>query len=172
MKLLALALSLLVAVPVRAQEQCPKQIYTDTAKEPDYKCPGPGEDDLVPKLQLKESTKLLIGDRAPWTGILMDPGRVMVLGLRIESLRRLRWEDMRYCAELAGAQVDYVEQIDRVELDLRTAQRDNYKRQAEKLQKEVIKLNKWYRSPVLWFATGFVVATAGAVVVAVVIVRD
>jgi hypothetical protein len=171
MRILALVLSLLLAAPLHAQEQCPKQTYTDPAKEPDYSCPSPGEDHLVPKLQLKASTKLLIGDRAPWTGILMDSGRVMVLGLRIEALRRLRWEDMMYCGEVAGAQIEYVEQTAKAELGLRTSQRDNYKNQAKELQEEVIKLTKWYRSPILWFATGFVVAAAGAVVV-VVVVRE
>lgn len=166
-----LVAAMLFTVPAGAQEPCAKQTYTDPAKEPDYSCPSPGEDYLVPKLQLRDSTRLLVGDRAPWTGILLDSGRVMVLGLRIEALRRLRWEDMLYCAELAGAQIDYVEQTAQAELGLCTSQRNNYKGQAKELQEEVIKLNKWYRSPALWFAAGFVVAAVGAVVV-VVAVRD
>jgi hypothetical protein len=169
MRILALVLSLLLAAPLHAQEQCPKQTYTDPAKEPDYSCPSPGEDHLVPKLQLKASTKLLVGDRAPWTGILMDSGRVMVLGLRIEALRRLRWEDTLYCAELAGAQVDYVAQMAQAELELCISQRNNYKSQTKRLQKEVIKAYKWYRSPALWFTAGFVIAAAGTTIIVVAI---
>lgn len=152
---------LFLSFPAHAQKQCPRQNYVDLSVEPDFDCPSPGEEDLLPKFELKESVALELNQPAPWGGILMDVDRVLRLGLRIKALRRLRWEEMRYCGELAAAELDYIEDTSRAELDLRTSQRDTYKSQVEILQREVRALGSWYRSPILWFSVGVVVAAAG-----------
>ena len=162
-------LTILVSFPVYGQKQCPRQIYTDLSVEPDCNCPGPGEEDLLPKLELKETVALEPNQPAPWAGLLMDKNRVLRLGLRVKALRRLRWEELRYCGELAAAELDYLEDTSQAEINLRTSQRDTYKAQVDVLQKEVARLSGWYRSPILWFSVGVVVtaaATATAVVVA------
>jgi hypothetical protein len=156
-----LLLTILVAAPAAAQKQCPVQIYSNAKVEPDYDCPGPGEDALVPRLELKASVELKLKAPAPWEGILLDKNRVLTLGLRIKGLRRIRWQETTACAERLAAELKYAESSSKATLDLRTAQRDNYKKQAEALQKEVISLNKWYRSGPFWFAVGVVTATAG-----------
>ena len=163
MRWLVFVLILLYATPAHTEEQCTKQIYTDREVKPDFNCPGPGEEGLLPKLELKKSVALELKQPAPWAGILLDRGRVLTLGLRVKALRRLRWEDMMYCGEMAGAEVDYVEQSGQIEVELRTSQRDSYKQQVVVLEKERDRLNSWYRSPILWFSVGVVVTAAGTV---------
>jgi hypothetical protein len=148
---------------------CIKQVYSDPKKEPDYKCPSPGEDALVPRLELKTSVELVPSKKPkiPWPGILMDKNRVLTLGMRITALRRLRWMDMVRAGELRENDRKYDAAQFTATINLRTAQRDNYKGQTKELQEKVISLNKWYRSPALWFAVGFVVAAGGATALAV-----
>ena len=162
---------LLLPATSYGQDRCPKQVYSDPSKQPDFNCPGPGEDALMPQLKTRSSVGLEPTEPAPWAGVLMDRNRVYLLGLRIKALRRIRWEEIMGCGEILNAEIDYITQTKQATIDLRTSQRDNYREQTKDLQKEVVELNKWYRSPALWFATGFVVAAAGAVVV-VVVVRE
>lgn len=149
-----------------AGDQCAKQIYSDPKVEPDYSCPGPGEEAIVPKVQLKTSVSLEVKKPAPWSGILMDQNRVMVLGLRIKGLRRLRWQDMRKAEEMAESEKKYQAAMHQAVINLRTSQRDNYKKQAQDAQAEVLRLNKWYHSKTFWFTVGFVTAAAGATALA------
>jgi hypothetical protein len=165
MRWLALTV-LLCSAPAYATAPCTKQIYTDLKKEPNYSCPGPGEDSLVPRLQLKTSVELKVKKPAPWPGILMDKNRVMTLGLRIKALRRIRWQETIGWQEKLENEKKFQAAMYQATLNLRTSQRDNYKSQTKALQEEVIRLNKWYRSPTFWFATGFVVASAGATALA------
>lgn len=161
--LVAVLVSSLTFGPVAwAKTPCVKQTYTDWSKPPDYDCPGPDEDAMVPRLQLKTSAALELGKKAPFAGILLDKNRVLTLGLRIKALRRLRYLQMKSAAEKLAAERELLKASHKATLDLRTSQRDNYKSQTVALQKEVIRLNKWYRSPALWFAIGFVTAAAGA----------
>lgn len=164
--ILAVVLIVLLPFPSYAQKQCPKQDYTDTVQAPDFDCPGPGEDELLPQLELKVSVPLKKTQPAPWDGILMDRNRVFKLGFRIKAVRRLRWEELQYCGELAAAEIEYVGQIAQAEIDLLKSQRENYKSQTTVLQEEITRLSKWYRSPSVWFAVGFVVAAAGATAIA------
>ena len=96
---IVLVASLTFAPVAWAAAPCTKQIYTDHKNAPRYDCPGPGENSLVPRLQLKTSAVLELGKKAPWAGILMDKNRVMTLGLRIKALRRLRYLGMKGAAE-------------------------------------------------------------------------
>lgn len=170
--MLRLVLTLLLCMtPLYAHGQCPKQIYTDPLIQPDFDCPSPGEEELLPKLELRPSVGLEPTQPAPWPGILMDRDRVFLLGMRIQALRRIRWNETIGCAERLEAEVDYISQTKQATLNLCISQRDSYKKQTEAAQKEVIKAYKWYRSPALWFTAGFVIAAAGATVI-VVVVRE
>lgn len=162
---------ILLALPVRVQAQCTKQTYTDPLIQPDFDCPSPGEEELLPKLELRPSIGLEPTQPAPWAGILMDRDRIFLLGMRIQALRRIRWNETLGCAERLEAEIDYISQTKQATLNLCIKQRDNYKGQTKELQEEVIKSYKWYRSPALWFAAGFVIAAAGATVI-VVVVQD
>lgn len=162
----AVLIVLLFSAPAWAQTPCPTQIYTDAKKEPNYDCPSPGEDSLVPRLQLKTSVELVVKKPAPWSGILLDKNRVLTLGLRIKALRRIRWQENISFQEKLANEKKFDASMYQATLNLRTDQRDNYKKQTEALQKEVIRLNKWYRSPTFWFAAGFVTAAAGATALA------
>jgi len=167
MRLVLVFAFLLAARPTYGQ--CTKQIYTDPLIQPDFDCPSPGEEELLPKLELRPSVGLEPTQPAPWAGVLMDRDRVFLLGMRIQALRRIRWNENTGFAERLEAEVDYISQTKQATLNLCIAQRDNYKKQAETAQKEVIKAYKWYRSPALWFTAGFVIAAAGVTVIVVVI---
>jgi hypothetical protein len=149
-----------------AADNCTKQIYTNPKVEPNYDCPGPGEDALVPRLQLKTSVELKLKQPAPWEGVLMGRNRVLTLGLRIKALRRIRWQETTGFKEQMEAEKKLDASMYQATINLRTSQRDNYKQQVVEQRKEIERLNKWYRSPTLWFAVGFVTAAAGATALA------
>jgi hypothetical protein len=152
--------------PAAGQSQCVKQIYTDPKVEPNYDCPGPGEDALVPRLELKTSVELKVKQPAPWDGILMGKNRVLTLGLRIKALRRIRWQETVGFKERLEAEKKLDASMYQATINLRTSQRDNYKNQVVEARKEIDRLSKWYRSPTFWFATGFITAAAGATALA------
>jgi len=164
---IVLVVSLTFAPVAWAAAPCTKQIYTDVKAEPRYDCPGPGEDALVPRLELKTSVALELGKKAPWAGILMDKNRVLTLGLRIKALRRIRYLEMKSALEQREAERKFEAAQFQATLGLRTSQRDTYKEQVKVLQEEVIRSRKWYRSPSLWFAIGVVVTAAGATALAI-----
>lgn len=166
MRTILLISLLLSPVRVWAADPCTHQVYADPKVEPDYDCPSPHEDSLVPRLQLKVSVELQLKDPAPWDGILMDKERVIVLGLRVKALRRLRWQDMRLAEGKLDTERSFLKASSKADLDLARSQRDNYKAQTTEMAKEIDRLNRWYRSPTFWFATGFVVAAAGATALA------
>lgn len=149
--------------PASGDGKCVVQDYSNPVKVPDFDCPGPGEEDLLPKLEMRPSLELELDQKAPWPGILMDTNRVLKIGLRIKAIRQLRWQELQYCGEAASAELNYTEQTYQAELDLLTSQRDNYKGQVIELRKEVEKADAWYRSPILWFSVGVIVASAGTV---------
>jgi len=157
---------ILFSLPARAADPCVKQLYSDPKVEPDYDCPSPHEDSLVPRLQLKESTTLKLKEPAPWEGILMEKERVIVLGLRVKALRRLRWQDMRAADERLESERTFLKASAKADLDLARSQRDSYKEQNKALQAEVTRLNRWYHSKTFWFVTGMVVTAAGATALA------
>lgn len=166
MRAILLISLLLSPVRVWAADPCVKQLYNDPKVEPDYDCPSPHEDSLVPRLELKASVHLKVKEPAPWEGILMDKERVIVLGLRVKALRRLRWQDMRTAEGKLLNEITFAKSSAKADLDLARSQRDNYKTQNTEMAKEIVRLNRWYRSPTFWFATGFVVAAAGATALA------
>jgi len=164
--LLVVALLALPA-PLRAQNpQCLAQDYSDPKKEPSYACPGPGEDALVPRLNPKDSVALKLGVPAPWEGILLDKDRVLELGLRITALRRIRWMETTSAGEKLASEVKFTTQSLRADLDLRTSQRESYKKQVTQLQTELSKERAWYRSWTFGAVVGVVVTTVAVVAVA------
>jgi hypothetical protein len=148
-----------------ARAQCQTQSYS-SSEEPDYACPGPGESSLVPKVQLKTSVSLVTGDRAPWNGILLDKNRVLILGLRIKGLRRLRWLDVRMCRERCGASRKLSDAVRASEATLAASRIGRLKKLAERWRVEAESSSKWYKSGPLWFAVGVLTTTVAVFAVA------
>jgi hypothetical protein len=162
MKVIATVLLLTFTPTVIWAAPCVVQNYGDPKKTPNWDCPSPGEDSLVPRLQLRTSVSLKAESKAPWAGVLMDKDRVLTLGLRIKALRRLRWMDQTRFAEIIAVNKEYDESIKKVEIKLALSQRDSYKSQTTALAKEVESLRAWWRHPAFWFAMGMVVTAASA----------
>lgn len=159
---------LLSSLTTRADVPCKYQPYLATMK-PDFGCPSPGEDDLIPPhSSLRESIELKVSAPAPWTGILMDSNRVIHLGLRVQALRQLRWLDLKTAEEKRSSERELTKRLSAADLKLLTVERESYKRQSQALQVELDHKNKWYRSWSFGFVVGAAVASATAVTIAVV----
>jgi len=159
----------LLALPGASWAQnptCTTQDYSNPKKEPLYDCPGPGEDALVPKLNPKDSVALKLGFPTPWEGILMDKDRVIQLGLRTTALRRIRWMETVAAKERLDSELKFLTQSNKADLDLKTSQREAYKKQATELQVELEKERKWYRSWTFGVVVGVVVTAAAATALA------
>lgn len=166
MRFLLLFLMGLFSSTAFAEKLCPQQIYTNAKAEPDYECPSPGEAAMTPKLQLTASVALKFQDKAPWDGILMQKERVLVLGLTIEGLRRLRWIDITSAEERLQLETEYLKKNHSTELSFTRQQRDNWKKVSEDALKDLASYQKWYRSNTFWFMTGVVVTAAAATALA------
>ena len=166
MRKLALAVVLLQVWSGLAFAECPRQDYNNPKVEPDYNCPGPEEETLVPQLQMTDSMELLKGKPAPWDGILMDKNRVLTLGLKVKALRRIRYIERQNFAQKIEAEATFLRATAKADLDLRTSQRDSYKEQLVQAQKDLAKAQAWYRSWSFGLVLGIVVTTAGATALA------
>jgi len=161
----ALIILILLSSPAYALD-CPRQDYTDPKKQPDYSCPSPGEDSMVPRINLKASVELKKQAKAPWAGILLDTNRVLLLGLRIKALRRIRWVETTQFQERRLIEKTYLEKEYKAEKTFLAKQRDNWKKQAMDAYKELESKRRWYNSRSFWFATGVVVTAAAATALA------
>lgn len=163
----ALLLVLLQLWPVISfAETCPRQDYANPKVEPNYDCPGPDEESMIPQLQMGPSAELLKGKPAPWDGVLMDKNRVLFLGLRVKGLRRIRYLERQDYQRRLEAELAFQRATAKADLDLRTTQRDSYKEQLVQAQKDLAKAYAWYRSWSFGLVLGFVVAAAGATALA------
>ena len=161
-QILCVFLASLLAFPALAAPKlppCPVQSY-DKDAPPNFDCKSPEEDAIVRPGSHRKSTGLQEGKKAPWTGILMDKGRVIDLGMRVKSLRRLRWLDRKAGRQKFKSELKYREATLGAKLKLKDAQISDLKEQNASKAARIEKLSAWYRSGTFWFAVGIVVASA------------
>lgn len=152
-------------------EDCTPQTYTDPAKEPNYDCPSPQENVLVPDTQAQPSVEVKKGDAAPQSGILMDKTRVINLGLRIKALRHIRWIETTAAAKKLSAEIAYQQKVAQAKDDLLKSQVESYKKQYTDTRDELLKERKWYKSWSFGLVVGIVVTSAAATAIAVAATR-
>ena len=145
---------------------CTKQIYSDMSTEPNYECPSPGEEFIVPKMKLKTSVVLdptdKLKNKIPWPGILIDKNRMLVIGLRIKGLRRLRYLDMKTMAEELDNLEKYLEARCGVDTKFYNSQIIDYKNRIISLHKDIEASKKWDRSGPFWVIAGITTASVVA----------
>jgi len=151
---------LLLALPrVVSAQTCVRQSY-ESAEPPDMDCPGPGEDVLVPELELPASLPVRRGETvlAPWDGALVHRDRLVYLGLRIRALRRLRWLDTLRLTERCTIVSEHQEEVAQIREELLRAQAEDAERRAATAEQRSEGAEAWYRS--VWF--GIVLGAVGA----------
>lgn len=156
------------AVSLAADPTCAVQDYTKKDPKPNFKCPGPLEETMVPEPTAgpKESVSLLTGKPAPWDGILMDRDRVIELGLRVIGLRKLRWSEGLEATDRVKAEVKLAMDHLTAALKLTQSQRESYKTQLVQTQEELAKERKWYRSWTCGLIVGIAITSAAAITLA------
>lgn len=162
--LIALLILLLLPSNVWGEDAiCPTQDYTSETP-PNFGCPGPGEETIVPDLDPPLSIPVHEGMAlvAEWDGALVHRGRLVEVGLTIEGLRRLRWADQLLLRRQYDIQAHHIEEIAQAQQAFLEAQRDSYREWYEEAMKSVRNANAWWRSPALWFGVGMVVTGAVA----------
>lgn len=162
----ACIVALLISLPAESYGECVAQDYAGTA-EPNYDCPGPGEDTVVPQLQYRLSVGLDKDKAAPFAGILFEPNQVLQLGLRIKGLRRLRYIEQSQSQARIKIEVDFAKSVAAAETKLLENQRDGYKGQLIDTRKELDSERAWYKSWSFGFVLGTVVTCAAAVSLAI-----
>lgn len=160
---LIVLLSIGLALPAHAQEVCAPQDY-DSTQEPDFACPSPDEEIMVPNLDPFTSVPVEAGQvhTAEFDGSFVDRNRLIEVGLRIRALRRLRWADRVRLRRQFDVHVQHVRDLSQAQLDYMTAQLDSYRDQLAVANDRVGSSQSWWRSPTLWLAVG-VIVTAGLV---------
>lgn len=156
----------LMALPAWATPPCKIQNY-DTDKEPNYTCPSPEENAVVRPGKHAPTVKLKKGVKAPREGYLLDKGKVIDLGLKVEGLRYLRWRDRKDARGKLVRELTYTKAVGKSKHALYQLQVAELKKLNDVQAQQINKLTAWYRSPVFWFALGVVVTAAGGIAVGV-----
>jgi hypothetical protein len=128
-------------------KECTIQDYTKEKPAPNFNCPSPMEEELIPNSDspIKLSVPLLQGKVAPWDGILLDPAKVIKLGLTITALRRLRWLDTIDSQIRTKVNLRLIEDNYKTNLKLVIIQRDDNQLKLQQSQKNLVESQKWYK---------------------------
>lgn len=157
--------ALIVAFPTElsAQTVCGPQDY-DSKTTPDFGCPSPGEEALMPNLNSPDAISIRTGSsvKAPWDGAMVHRNRLLELGLRIKALRRLRWAERLKMAGECKVNMDHYSKVSDIRIEDMKLRVDSYRELALVERQRAKRYESWWRSPTTWFAIG--VATAGVVV--------
>jgi hypothetical protein len=166
-----IALILLILFPATAVAQtvpCTTQVYGEFDKELNWHCPIPNEDTMVPKLDLSnDSVALTKGAAAPFTGLLLDQNRVLMLGLRITGLRRLQWIELRTARSQQKIEVARATEVAKQDALAAEAQNTALVARNAQLSRELQTSQAWYRSWTFGFVLGTIITTAAAVSLAI-----
>ena len=159
--LITLLILLLLPANAWGEESCSPQDYT-SENSPNFGCPGPGEENMIPSLNPPLSIPVHEGGAlvAEWDGALVHRDRLVEVGLTIEGLRRLRWADQLLLRRQYDIQAHHIEEIAQARQAFAEAERDAYKEWYEEAMVSVRNANSWWRSPSLWFAIGMVASGA------------
>lgn len=163
MKYLAPILILLAPMAAAAQTICPPQDY-DSETEPNFDCPSPSEESMIPRLSPPPSIPVEVGDvvEAQWEGAVVHRDRLVRMGLTITALRRLRWADrLRLRAEFQ-IRLEHQDEVCDANLEHAQAETEVYQEALQLANERVESSQAWYRS--WWFGFTLGVVAAGALV--------
>lgn len=152
---------LIVIYPAQglAQTVCGPQDY-DSEQAPNFECPSPEEEALVPRLRPPASIPIHQGESvtAPWDGILVHRDRLILNGLKISALRRLRWVDRLHLAERYRIEIAHARATGAIRETLLEEQADYYQGRATVAERATRHASAWYRSFGFGLVVGFVAA--------------
>ena len=157
MRVILMSLVFLFPLSVSAQAVCGPQDY-DSKQAPNFACPGPEEDAMVPELNPPPSVPLQQGKavEAPWDGALVHRDRLVEYGLRLKALRRLRWADRLYIAERYRIEIEHLEAVATIRDELTEEQLQYHQQRARTAERAVTRAQAWYRSWGFGFLSGFI----------------
>ncbi len=143
------------------QTVCGPQDY-DSKQAPDFDCPSPEEEALIPRLNPPPSIPVHQGKvvEAPWDGALVHRDRLVEYGLKLKALRRLRWADRLYIAERYRIEIEHVRETATIREGLLEEQAEYYSEQALAAERRARSATAWYRSWWFGFLSGTLVSAA------------
>lgn len=154
-------LSLLLIAGKAEGQDCDRQDY-DSTKAPDFNCPGPEEESLVPPLSPPKAVPVHQGEGvvADWDGALVHRDRLILLGLKLSAVRRLRWADRLRVTKRCDIELEYLREQNEIREELFEQQNEAQRERALAAERRVRSAEAWYRS--WWFGAilGFTGAAA------------
>lgn len=163
MRLLLAAAFLITIYPAQglAQTVCGPQDY-DSEQAPNFECPSPEEEALVPRLHPPSSLPVRQGDTltAPWDGVFVHRDRLILNGLKVTALRRLRWADRLHIAERYRVELEHARATGTIREELLEEQAEFRQERALAAERSARRANVWYRSWWFGFLLGTLTSTA------------
>lgn len=155
-----LVLSYPAQVLCDSEEICDEQAYDDESSPPNFDCPSPGEDILNPYVPWNPTVAVSEGEEftAPWDGAFVDIERIIVLGLKLKSIRRLRWADRVRLSSEHRLRLEHAEQTLAATKRHATSIQDYYADALDKANARAARATAWYRSWAFGFLMGVVSA--------------
>lgn len=138
---------------------CGPQDY-DSEQAPNFDCPSPEEEALVPRLQPPPSVPVPQGETvtAEWAGVLVHRDRLILNGLKISALRRLRWVDRLHLAGRYQIEIEHARATGAIRETLLEERVDYYQGRATTAERATRHASAWYRSFGFGLVIGFVAA--------------
>jgi len=162
MRVLLAVLALLYPGHVWA-ESCTPQDYTSTTA-PNFECPSPEEEALTPNLSPPPAIPVHTGEcsPAPWDGALVHRDRLVLLGLKLQAVRRLRWSDTLRFRALYTVELNHARREEELVTRALEEQVVTYRERALQAEQRTGNATAWYRS--WWFGFVLGVVSAGGLV--------
>lgn len=152
---------------------CTAQDYSDSEREPNWECPSPGEESLVPKgpfhpsFGIEDGAHITTADGnqgfiLSYDAVVIDTQKVTQLGMRIQALRKLRWLDIHKARERLNIDRAYAEKQLQIRLELTEAREKALRGDLKETRQQLNDAKKWYRSWTCGVVVGVVVTAVGA----------
>lgn len=161
MRFIVLLLLLTVPSMVFAENNCRHQNY-DSDEQPDFECPSPGEDVMVPRGETPLSIPVGRGDvvEMPWEGALVHRNKLIEIGLRLQAVRRLRWADRLQLRSLHDLENNYQRGVCDAHIEQAVARADAYQDQLFQANSVIKSERVWYKTVWFGFLSGILVSAA------------
>jgi hypothetical protein len=152
-------LVLLFPAAAFAEESCGPQNY-DADTTPNFECPSPGEADLVPNLRPPLAIAVREGQTvvSAWEGALVHRDQLILVGLRLQALRRLRWLDRFVGRARLEVEDTYRAELRQADAEFCDSRVQHYQEVALAAEQTSSRASAWYRSFGFGLAVGFLVS--------------
>lgn len=157
MRLLAILIIVLYPTSLFGEsEECSEQNYDNVEEQPDFACPGPGENSMVPDYAPPDSIPVVMDEYlvAPWDGAFVHVNRLLEIGMRLKAVRRLRWADRARLLQHKRLEIEHAALMAAAHREYAVNRMEQYRKALREANNRTKQATAWYRSWAFGFLLG------------------